>query len=50
MVRNGLFDEECTEVTKNKNEAYSKMIQRHYTRPPQEQYKEMRKIKKRIHR
>jgi hypothetical protein len=27
IVINGLFDEECTAAAKNKNEAYSKMIQ-----------------------
>jgi hypothetical protein len=32
MVRNGQFDKEYTEATKNKNEAYGKMIQRHKTR------------------
>jgi hypothetical protein len=32
VVRNGWFNEECTEATKIKNEAYSKMIQRHKTR------------------
>jgi hypothetical protein len=44
MARNGRFDEECTEATKNKNHAYSKMIHRHKTRGREEQYKEMRKI------
>ena len=42
IVRNGWFDEECTEATKNKNEPYSKRIQRHKTRGAEEQYKEMR--------
>jgi hypothetical protein len=32
MVTKGWFNEECTETIKNKNEAYSKMIQRHKTR------------------
>ena len=49
MIINGLFDEECAAGTKNKNETYSKMIQWRQTRPAQEQYKKMRKIKKRIH-
>jgi len=49
MVINGLFDEECTAATKNKDETYSKMIQWHKTGPAQEQYKEMRKKEKRIH-
>ena len=49
MVINGLFDEECNAATKNKNETYSKMIQWCQARPAQEQYKEMRKKKKRIH-
>ena len=48
MVINGLFNEECTAATKNKNVTYSKMIQWHQTRPAQEQYKEMRKIENRI--
>lgn len=50
IIRNGWFDEECTETAKNKNEAYSKWIQRHKTRGAEEQYKEMRKIGKGIHR
>jgi hypothetical protein len=29
MVINGLFDEECTAATKNKNKTYSKMIKWH---------------------
>jgi len=29
MVINGLFNEECTAATKNKNVTYSKMIQWH---------------------
>jgi hypothetical protein len=38
MVINGLFDEEeCTAATKNKNEAYSKMVQWCETRSAQEQ-------------
>jgi hypothetical protein len=49
VARNGWFDEERAETTKNKNEVYSKMIQRHRTRRPEEGYKEMRR-KKRIHR
>jgi hypothetical protein len=32
MVRNGQFNKECTEATKNKNKAYSKMIKCHKTR------------------
>lgn len=32
MVRNGWFDKEYTEATKNKNEACSKIVQRHKTR------------------
>jgi hypothetical protein len=42
MVRNGWFDEVCAEATKNKNEAYFKMIQKHRTRGAEEGYKEMR--------
>jgi len=38
-IRNGWFDEECTETAKNKNEAYSKRIQRHKTRWAEEQLK-----------
>jgi hypothetical protein len=40
---------ECIAATKNKNETYSKMIQWRWTRPALKQYKETRKIKKRIH-
>jgi exonuclease VII large subunit len=50
MVRNGWFDEDCTEGTKNKNKAYRNMIQRHKKRGAKEQYTEMRKIEKKIHR
>ena len=50
MVRNGWFSAEGTEATKNKYEAYSKMIQRHRTRGAEEQCKEMRRIEKRSHR
>jgi hypothetical protein len=32
VVRNGSFDEEGAEATKNKNGAYFKMIQKHRTR------------------
>jgi hypothetical protein len=49
-VRNGWFDEEGAEATKNKNGAYFKMIQKHGTRGAEERYKEMRRIEKRIHR
>ena len=49
MVINGLFNDECTAATKNKNVTYSKMMQWHQNRSAQEQYKEMRKIEKRIH-
>jgi hypothetical protein len=31
MFRNGWFDKEYTEATKNKNEVCSEMIQRHKT-------------------
>ena len=37
MVINGLFNEERTAATKNKNEAYSKMVQWCQTRSAQEQ-------------
>jgi len=36
-IRNGWFDEECSETVKNKNEANSKRIQRHKTRGAEEQ-------------
>ena len=36
MVRNGRFDEEYTEAATDKNEDYSKMIQRHETRGAEE--------------
>jgi hypothetical protein len=50
MVRNGWFDEECAEATKNKNEAYFKMIQKHRTRGAEEGYNEMGRIQKKVHR
>lgn len=43
-----MYDDECKETTKNKNEAYRRMIQNYYTREAEEQYKEMRRIEKRI--
>jgi len=36
MVRSGRFGEEYTEATADKNENYSKMIQRHKTRGAEE--------------
>ena len=36
MVINGLFDEECTAATNNKNETYSKILQMHNTRGAEE--------------
>jgi hypothetical protein len=39
MARNERFNEECTEVTENKNDAYSKMTQRHKTRGIEERSK-----------
>jgi hypothetical protein len=50
VVRNGWLDEECAEATKNKYEAYFKMIQKHRTRVAEGGYKEMRRIEKGIHR
>jgi flagellar biosynthesis/type III secretory pathway protein FliH len=50
VLRNGWFDEECAEATENKNEACNKTVQRCETRGAEERYKEMRKVKKRIHR
>jgi hypothetical protein len=50
VVRNEWFDEECAEATKNKNEAYFKMIQKHRTRGAEKGCKEMRRIEKRIQR
>jgi hypothetical protein len=47
-ARNGWFNEECAEATKNKNEAYAKMIHRHRIRGAEEGYKEMRRMEKRI--
>ena len=43
------FDEECSEITKKKNEAYKTMIQKHYTRAAEERYKELRREEKRTH-
>jgi hypothetical protein len=50
VVRNGWFDEECAEATKNKNEAYFEVIQKHRTKEAKEGYKEQRRIQKRFHR
>jgi hypothetical protein len=50
VVRNRWFDEECAKATKNKNEAYFKMIKKHRTGGAEEGYKQMRRIEKRIHR
>lgn len=43
------FDEECARVTKDKNEAYANMLQRHRTRNSVAIYKEKRRIEKRTH-
>ncbi|KAG8173783.1 hypothetical protein JTE90_011588 [Oedothorax gibbosus] len=43
------FDEECSDITKKKNEAYKTMIQKHYTRAAEERYKELRREEKRTH-
>ena len=43
IVRSGRFTVECTEATKNKNEAYSEMVQRHKTRGAEEWYKKREK-------
>jgi predicted RNA-binding protein with PIN domain len=46
--RNKWCGGECKEATRNKNEAYRGMIQKHYTRGAEELYKEMRRIEKRL--
>ena len=50
VLRNGWFDEECTEATENKNKAYNKTVQRCETRGAEERNKEMRNVKTRINR
>lgn len=42
--RNLWYDVECKEATKSKNEAYYRIIQKHYTRGAEEQCEEMRRI------
>jgi hypothetical protein len=48
VERNEWYDDECKEATKSKNEAYCRMVQKYYTRGAEEQYKEIRRIEKRI--
>ncbi|KAG8188558.1 hypothetical protein JTE90_007166 [Oedothorax gibbosus] len=43
------FDEERSDITKKKNEAYKTMIQKHYTRAAEKRYKELRREEKRTH-
>jgi hypothetical protein len=45
-LRNGWCDEESAGATKNKNEAYFKMIQKNGTRGTEDGYQEMRRIEK----
>ena len=48
-IRNCWFDEECSEITQEKNEVYKEMIQKHYTRTVVEKYKQARRKEKSIH-
>jgi alpha-galactosidase/6-phospho-beta-glucosidase family protein len=43
--RNKWYDK-CKEATRNRNEAYHRMIQKHYTRGAEQQYKEMREMRR----
>ncbi|PSN32704.1 hypothetical protein C0J52_24853, partial [Blattella germanica] len=44
------FDEECEQITKEKNEAYLCMLQGSCTRGSTEEYKKRRREEKKIHR
>lgn len=48
--RNDWFDDECKLATERKNVAYRAMQQSHRTRAREEEYKELRRIEKRLHR
>ncbi|PSN31673.1 hypothetical protein C0J52_21072 [Blattella germanica] len=48
-LRNHWFDEECREVTQEKNKLYKEMIQRHYTRTAVDKYKQARRKEKSMH-
>jgi hypothetical protein len=43
------FDEECIQVTNQKNQAYKRMQQKNHTRGAVEEYREARKEEKRAH-
>jgi hypothetical protein len=47
--RNEWFDQECAEITEEKNRKYRSMIQRRFTRPAREDYSEARRKEKMIH-
>jgi hypothetical protein len=44
--KNGGFDQECEEVTEQKNRKYRSMIQKHFTRAAREEYNEARRRRK----
>jgi hypothetical protein len=46
--RKAWFDEECQEITRNKNEIY-RQIQQRRTRAREEEYEHQRRVEKRIH-
>nr|XP_042906426.1 uncharacterized protein LOC122270970 [Parasteatoda tepidariorum] len=47
--KNEWFDEDCHKATEEKNKAYRLMIQKHRTRFFEEQYKNLRRIEKKLH-
>jgi hypothetical protein len=47
--RSEWIDKECEEATLKKNLAYKEIIQRHYTRKAVENYKQLRREEKKIH-
>jgi hypothetical protein len=48
-IRNGWFDQECEQVTLEKNRKYQSMLQRKFTRAAREEYCKARRKEKRIH-
>jgi hypothetical protein len=43
------FDEECKQVTNQKNQAYKRMQQKNHTREVVEEYREARREERRVH-
>ena len=49
MKRNGWFDEECKQITDEKNKKYKAMINKKFTRAAKAEYQSTRREEKRIH-